>query len=433
MINWVELTISALFARASIKLISAAKDWQPAGSSLLRAHLFVGGGAAAAVWLLAGPVARVLGAPAMAAYLRVFAVDILLFAAAQAHRNILIGTGGYRQQAWIGAGRWTARLILIIVLVELGLSVNGAILGSIGASAVELLIGRFYIRPQLFYPEPFPTRRIWDFAFVLFFSALCLRMVRMDLFALKALGASLADTGVYGAAQNLSFMPSLLGMAISPLLLSTVTRLRRDGELDQARAIGRNGMRTVIAAAPFAAVAAGAASEIVSLIYPPEFSNAGPLVATLLFAGLATVMIAVTNALLVAIDRPRWTLLLTGPLVPLAVVGYIFFVPRYGAPGVAAVTTFCTVLGAAAGVAAVARLSAIAMPWATLARSAVLSLAMFAAAHFWATPGLWVAPKVLVLCAAAAGGLLWMGELKANEIAFLWSMAPGRGGSHGDE
>lgn len=426
-IVWIEYVINALFARASIKLIGAARDWQPVGGLLLRAHLIVGLLVVAIVWSVAGPIARGLGAPAIAAYLRLFAIDVPLFALALTHRNILIGIGGYRQRAWIGAGRWIARLVLIILLVELGFSVKGAILGSIGASLAELAIGRYYIRPKLFHPESLPTRRIWDFAVLLFLSSICLQLVRMDLFALKALGASLAQTGVYAAAQNLSFIPGLLGISITPLLLSTLTRLHRDGEFAEARAIARNSIRVVIVAVSFAAAGAGAGREIVALIFPPEFSAAGPLVSVLLFAGVASVTIAATNSLFIAHDRPGWTLLLSGPLVPLAIVGYLLFVPRYGAAGAAAVTTICTVLGAIAGVVAAIRLWELTLPLTTIAHSLILAAGAFAAAYFWPTPGLWVVPKLIFICALLAGAFLLSGELKANEISFLRSMIPRRG------
>ncbi len=425
-IVWIEFAINAFFARASIKLIGTADDWRPVGSALLRAHLIVGSAVMAILWLVAGPIAHLLGAASIAGYLRLFAIDVPLFALALTHRNILIGIGGYRQRAWIGAGRWIARLVLIILLVGLGLSVKGAILGSIGASIVDLAIGRFCIRPRLFHPERFSTRRMWDFAFVLFLSSICLQMVRIDLFALKALGAPLDQIGIYGAAQNLSFIPGLLGLSITPLLLSTVTRLRHGGEFAEARAIAQNSMRAVIAATPFVAAGAGAAHEIVALLYPPEFSAAGRLVSILLFAGLATVMIAAANSLFIANDRTRWTLLLNAPLVPFAIAGYLLFVPRFGAPGAAVVTTVCTVSIALAGVAAVTYLWKFSFPLATMTRSALLSAATFAAARFWPTPGLWVAPKLVLLCVAIATGLLLMGEFKKKEFSFLYLMFSNR-------
>src|SRR5262249_2644962 len=157
------------------------------------------------------------------------------------------------------AGRWAARLLLIVALVEIGLSVSGAILGSIGASLVELGIGRFYVCPSLLRRSGFPARQLWGYAAPLFLFALTMRIFdKVDLFALKALGGTAAQAGFYGAAQNLSLMPGIFALSFSPLLLSSLSRLLRDGNDSLAREMSRNAMRGVIALLPFAGMTAGA-------------------------------------------------------------------------------------------------------------------------------------------------------------------------------
>src|SRR5205809_765178 len=85
--------------------------------------------------VLSGPIAALLGTPALTGRLRLFAGDIPLFCLAQAHRNILVGLGEFQQRALAAAARWTSRLVLVLLFVGLGWSIDGAILGSIGASA----------------------------------------------------------------------------------------------------------------------------------------------------------------------------------------------------------------------------------------------------------------------------------------------------------
>ena len=92
----------------------------------------------------------------------------------------------------MSAGRWIARLLLIVLLVELGLSVPGAILGSIGASLIEITIGQRYVRLSLFHRAPVPAPPLfWRYVLPLFLSALSLSCYnRLDLFALKVLGGT---------------------------------------------------------------------------------------------------------------------------------------------------------------------------------------------------------------------------------------------------
>ena len=155
----------------TIKIIGEAKDWRPIGAAVLRLHVFACIGAMAGCWVLAKPCARLLGEPELAAYLTLFAIDLPIFALANCYRSILIGRGKYTERAIVSAGRWITRLVLIIVLVELGLSVTGAILGMIGASVVELAIARYYIRPPWSWKKGIPVS-LWGYAVPIFLTTL---------------------------------------------------------------------------------------------------------------------------------------------------------------------------------------------------------------------------------------------------------------------
>src|SRR5918999_5304120 len=94
-VAWIEWSLTALFARAAVKLVADARDWRPIGSTILSVHLFLSVGAALLLLAAAPAIAGLLGTPPLAAYLRIFAADIPLFCLAQAHRNILVGLGGF--------------------------------------------------------------------------------------------------------------------------------------------------------------------------------------------------------------------------------------------------------------------------------------------------------------------------------------------------
>ena len=149
-IAWIEASIVNVFARATCKFVAEAEDWRPIGTTVVQLHLAVSGCVMLSLWLLASPIAVLFNEPVLATYLRLFAFDIPLFSLARAHQNILIGSGGFNQRALVSAGRWIARLVLIVSLVAGGLAVPGALLGSISASLVEFALARFYVRPSLF-------------------------------------------------------------------------------------------------------------------------------------------------------------------------------------------------------------------------------------------------------------------------------------------
>ncbi len=421
-ISWVELAVNSLFSRATVKIVSDAGDWRPVGSAIMRLHVLASAAALAACWILAKPLAALLDEPELAAYIALFAVDIPVFGLAHCHRSLLVGSGKYAERAKISAGRWTTRLFLIILLVEMGFSINGAILGSIGASLVELAIARRYIRPAWRDRRP-ASLKLWDYAIPIFLSALVLRFMGMGLFMLKILGASAEQAGIYGAAQNLSFViPMILAVSISPLLLSTVARAIRENDLPAARVVSSNAIRAVAALLPFAAMAAAASNEIAILIFGRHFADAGPLIAILLFAGLAMILIHLQNAVLIACGNPGWTLKLAAPLFPVALAGHCIAIPVFGSVGAAAVTALATFLGALAGLAAGRKRLQIRLPIMTSLRALLVSALVVPLMHLWPAHGFSVLMQMAAVSILIACGFILLGELRRDEIRFFKSI-----------
>ncbi|MGH7231577.1 MAG: lipopolysaccharide biosynthesis protein, partial [Nitrospiraceae bacterium] len=370
-----------------------------------------------------GQLAALLDEPLLVPYLCLFAIDIPLFSLAHSHRNILVGLGAFGQSARASAWRSVTRLVLVVVLVELGLSVPGAIAANIGASLAELVVVRRAIRPSLLGRFSLSVRPLWNFAAPLFFSSLSLSCFsRLDLFALKALNGTALQAGIYGAAQNLSLLPGIFAISFSPLLLSTLSRTLHVGEEALARELGRNAMRLVMGLLPLAAMIAGAAPDIVGLLFGPRFAPAAPLLAMLIVGSVALVIVSVSTAILTAAGEPGRTLALTGPLLPAALVGHVLVIPRFGPAGAAFVTTLCAGVCAVAAVLAVYRLWAILPPAGTLARTALVSALAYALAAAWATPGFLLLVKLPIIGVAAVFAYLLLGECSAEEIAVARSL-----------
>jgi O-antigen/teichoic acid export membrane protein len=145
--SWIQWSIASMLNRATSIYISQSTDWRGVGMTALRLFLVTGLLAGIMLWLLAEPIASLLGEPRLAGLLQILSIDIPLFSLVQAHRSILIGRGRYRQRAWTSVGRWLTRMLLVIALVWAGYSVEGAILGMIGATLLELLISRYFVKP----------------------------------------------------------------------------------------------------------------------------------------------------------------------------------------------------------------------------------------------------------------------------------------------
>lgn len=422
LVSWIEGNMNAMFSRATIKLVGAAEDWHSVGSTWARLHLTASCGAAVLLFLLAVPISLLLNEPVLATYLCLFALDIPLQSLAQIHRNILVGTGHFKEGALARAGRWISRMLFVILLVQVGFSVPGALVGMIGASLVELSIARCYVRPTFSGRVELPYSALKSYVLPLFLSSLSVSCYSsLDLFALKVLGGTVVQAGIYGAAQNLSLFPGLFSMALSPLLLSTLTRMLSRSESDQAKAIGRDAMRLVLGLLPFAASIAGAAPELVALFFGVRYEPAGLLLPLLIFAAVAGVMLSVATAILTAAGRPGATLALTGPLVPLAIIGHLILIPRFGALGAASVTVSCAVLGALATLFGVYRVWNIVPPPRTLARSVFASVLVYTLAVLWPASGFLTLAKLAFLGVLIVPTFLALGEFSGDEIALARS------------
>lgn len=412
-ITWIEWSIAALFSRAAYKVVAEASDWRPVATTLLQVRLMMSVAAGLGLVALSEPIAVLFGEPELKGYLMLFALDIPLFGMAQAHSNVLVGIGAFNQRAWLSAGRWIGRLCLVALFAKLGFSIEGAIWASIGASIIELAIARRFVQLPILARSAFPARRLWHEALPLALFAVGMRLFdKMDLFFLKALGATATQAGFYGGAQNLALVPGLLTMSMSPLVLSTIARLLRDGEERHAKEVAGHALRWIVALVPFAALAAGAADEIVSLVLGHAFVSAAEPFRPLVVGASALGVLAIATAILAARGRAAWTFYLTGPMVPLAVAGHLLAIPRFGPSGAACVTLAVAAIGAAATVIAVERLQYAHLPPRTLLINAAVALAAYVVASGVPAPGALVIVKLATLSVAIAGSLWMLGELE---------------------
>jgi len=416
-ISWIEWMLPALFARASVKLVGESQDWRPIGATIVQLYLVAGLVCAVLVSVFAGVIAGVLREPALASSLRLFAWDIPIFACSYGHRNILVGRGKYASQSVVSSFRWTARLFLIVLFVEMNLSVTGAVAGSIGASLVELAVARWFVRPPVLVRPGMPVRKLFAFATPLFIAAISMRLFdRLDLFLLKVLGASAAQIGYYGAAQNVALAPNLLALSLAPLLLSTLTRLLRVGDSGSAFDIGQGAMRGVICLAPFVAAAAGAAPEITEAVFGPQFLPASLLIGPLVGGALALVMLSIGSAIVTAAGRPQWVLPVALPLPFVALAAHLIVIPRWGSVGAAIVTLTTALIGAAVAMVQVYRLWRIHPSGATVLRSVGISVLVWTLCTKWSMPLSLLPLKLALATLVIAAAFFITGEFHVEDV-----------------
>ena len=416
-VTWMEFTIVAMFSRTTVKLVSGAEAWQPAAAALVRISLAMGLILCAVLWMAADLIAWSAGAPDLAWPLRLAAVDIPLFALAQGHINVMIALGRFRHRALVTAGRWLMRLALIVLLVEIGLGLEGAILGCIGASLTELALARWYIRPPLTRPGGVGMAQIWRYAAPLAIAGVSFRLLDgMDLLAWKAMGASEAAAGVYAAALSLALIPGIVSLSCSVLLLSSLSQLLRDHRKDEARQLGRDAWRAVLLLLPFAFLLAAAGTELSVFLLGEAFTASGPLLGLLIFAGIGRLLISMGVSILAAYGRPSLASILTGALVPLSIAGYVIAIPLLAGTGAAIAAVTTCLFGGLVLSAAVYQQSGIRPDGLTILRSSIVCAAVYVLAVYWPAPGPLVLLKLTALGLLVPLLFVGVGELSIRQM-----------------
>ena len=426
-ITWLAFTTTTLLARAAVKFVSEADDWRAVATSVLRWRLVVGTAAFLAVLLGASVIARLLGSPALAPYLRVFAIDLLLFNVARAYRDVLTGRGRFREVAVVSLARWMARLALVVLLVRITGSIMGAVIGSVGATAVELLVARGLSPVSVRGRSPIGWSRMWRVAApLLVYGAAMQLFSKIDLFALSALRGESADVGLYAAAQNLAVPPGLFALSLAPLLLATLGRLRRDGAEADARRVARDALRVSLALVPFAALVAGTADDLVRVVFGASFGGSGLLLSLLFGAGVALVVMSVAVSIVTAMDAQGVVSVLGVGVLGGALAGHLALIPRFGAVGAAMVTAIAGVAGGMASVVLVHRLSGV-RAYGTLARAALVAVPVYwLAVRTPTNGGVALAAKLALLSALVVGAFVVLGELDADDRSRIRAAWPRR-------
>jgi O-antigen/teichoic acid export membrane protein len=160
----------------------------------------------------------------------------------------------------------------------------------------------------------------------------------------------------------------------------------------------RDALRAVLWLAPVAAAVAGASSEIIAWLFGPRYAAAAPVLILLSAASFGRVVIRLTSTCFVAADRPGLRAIVAVPLVPLALAGDLWLIPRDGSLAAAAVSAGLAAVGAVAALALMRLVWQVAPPAASVGRAAVLTTGAWMLARYIPAAG-WVVPLKLIVIA----------------------------------
>jgi O-antigen/teichoic acid export membrane protein len=313
-------------------------------------------------------------------------------------------------------------VVVITVNVRAGLRMIDPAWVDLGAACAELWFARHSLRLRLWQKVAVPQKQFLHYSLPLSLDTGARRLhKRVDLWAVQALAGATA-AGHYSVARSFHSTASIFSQALYPVILATVSGAWAQGHRDAARGIIRQSLRLTLWLLPFAALGAGTAPALITLIFGDAYLPAAPLLAWVSFSIVALVIISVTTVIFAAVGRPGSAFAFNGPLLLLALAGYLVLVPRVGAVGAAATTTVTTWAVAVATMVGVYRWCQVSPGRGTVARIMVTSAIAYALARAWHAPGGWVIPQLLALCGVVLLLLFVLGELTAQDIGFALSL-----------
>jgi O-antigen/teichoic acid export membrane protein len=426
-VGLIEISITLGFCRSAEKFVSQSEDWHSVASKFLQFQLLI----AVTVSLILAAVAPVLGSLLnsfeMTLFLRVYSLVIPISSMVEIHKSVLIGRGYFGRRAVLMGGYWVFRLVAVILFVNIHPSVTSVIMANIGASIITLVCARIYTNPAVFRRSDFPVQNLWDYAWPLFLYTVSINIFRqLDLLFVKAMCEAPSMAGFYGATKNLTLVPTLISIALSPLLIAKLSQLIKLGHEEEAYTIARMSMRLILCILPFVGLAAGSAAQLIEAIYGTGFMPAAPLFVVLILGASGMSMISVTVSILIVADRPRLPVELIGPLVPIASLAYYLVIPRFGAIGAALMTASLSWVGALVTILAVGRVWGVFPSLGTFLRSIVIGGFAYTLALLWLTPGFLLILKLFLIGISIAVAFLLFGEFTFRELTLIRSILPGK-------
>lgn len=337
-------------------------------------------------------------------------------------------TGFFQKELKVGRvllGEIGSRVVLL-AFIAWALSTGGGIftmlLGVVAGALVNFLVlsisaGRFFPIRVAYDKELWQLmwRRSWPLMATIVLNLIYLKADTVIL----SLTRSQAEVGVYGAMYRvfevLVTFPTMFASLLLPVLAGFWVRQDRE----QFRSTALRGVEAVVfAAVPMVIGVAFIAPHVVTM-FGQEFLNDGPTLLRWLVLANAFVFIGTYFAhLVVAVDKQKNMIMPFAITAAIGLVGYLIFIPRYGALGAAVMTAVSEAVIALLAWLVAERSAGMKLP---VLRPVVLALltSLPMALWLWITLASSVWLTVPVAVALYAGVLYMSGNLPISIFGFL--------------
>lgn len=337
-----------------------------------------------AIAFVASPfIGQSLGDKNVSALFRVALLDVIPYAFFWYFAGFQIGLKRFEKFATVSIVYSAFKLICIVAFVYFGLSVRGAFLGNASGSVIGMVLGGKFLKLQRTKIKPVSIHaREFIIANIIYAIGLNL-LYYIDIWFVKRFCTE-DVVGFYGAASTLARIPYFFSIALTGMILPTLSAAVAQNKQDEIRQLIHQALRvSLMLFVPAALIVQTWGLEIATLIFGSKYGHSIAYL-KLLFPGLSLLaMFSITNTMLMADRGMRTCGFLVAVLAICSVLLNWLLVPRFAGQGAAAATLITLVFGFAISAGLVYKNYQNFVRMQSMLRIGISSLAIFAVSWFW--------------------------------------------------
>lgn len=331
-VQWFQFAAIAGLMRLGTQIIAKeGNQWQPAAGNVMSAFLISGAVMTVIGMALASTISHWLNVPELTPYMFALCLNVFFFSGQQGLRSVLAATGRFKDRALITFVLWSSRIVLTAGLVFAGWHLWGAVAAFVVSTALALIVGFCFVRFPLRFDKSIFLKL--GPAMPLLLSGICFQLVeKIDVFLIKGMGCSIADTGLFSVAKNASGVTVLVGFSVIPVVVAAASRHIGAKRHDLALSVCRQTLNMLLLTLPFGAVIGTTGKELIELIYGDSFIPACVYLGPLFINSLLLLILYVNLSLLTTFNYIRVNvvvavaaLLLNLALQPFAITSFGMF------------------------------------------------------------------------------------------------------------
>ncbi len=300
-------------------------------------------------WLIAPLLSNIFGDSELTFYLRIAGIDIIIYGLYKYFLGVQNGLHRFFHYTILGITYSLAKLAAILGLVWLGFSISGALVGNIIGSVLALILAFMFSRVPESEVE-LESRSYTSFVIqnVFYFVGLNL-FFSIDLWFVKYYIPG-AGVGLYVSASVLAKVTYLISVALSAVLLPSLSRTIKLQQQQRTNALIKDSLRyLMIFLVLINTVIIINSTGIIKLFFGDDYIAAASVLSILIVGLSFFTMMAIINTIMIANNQMRASLVLILGLLILDCILNRILVPHYQLYGAAIATATVGLLGTILG------------------------------------------------------------------------------------